>query len=355
MIHSIRLQNYRSYTDASFEFNKGVNIIVGPNASGKTNLIEAIGVVLRGKSFRGIDAELMRHGLQWSRLDAHVAQQQRTIKLQKHSEKYDKTIVVDKHDYKRLSTQKRYPFVLFEPNDLRLLHGTPERRREFMDDIIENMIATYGATRREYRRTLAQRNTYLKQYYKRSNHDDLFVWDIRLSELGGKIAKQRYDLLNRFAPKLQATYQEIALSNKKIELAYDSMFSIDSYHDSMLRRLRASLERDIERGFTTTGPHRDDMAVLFDGVPAKQVASRGETRTVVLAFKIIEMRLLDEALQKQPLLLLDDVFSELDGARRKHLTEYLKNYQTFITTTDADIVVQHFMKKCHIIPLLQPQ
>ena len=351
MIHSIRLQNYRSYADASFEFEGGVNIIVGPNASGKTNLIEAIGVALRGKSFRGVDAELMMHGLEWSRLDAHVSEQQRTIKLQKHSEKYDKTIVIDKHDYRRLSIQKRYPFVLFEPNDLRLLHGAPERRREFMDDIIENLIATYGATRREYRRTLAQRNAYLKQYYKRSNHDDLFVWDIRLSELGSKIAKQRYDLIAKLAPKLQSTYQEIASSDKKIELIYDSMFSVDSYHDSMLRRLRSSLERDIERGFTATGPHRDDMAVLFDGVPAKQVASRGETRTVVLALKIIEMQLLDEALQKKPLLLLDDVFSELDGARRKHLTEYLKDYQTFITTTDADIVVQHFMKKCHIIPL----
>lgn len=132
---------------------------------------------------------------------------------------------------------------------------------------------------------------------------------------------------------------------------YDSDFPADSYQDAMLKRLRAGLQRDIELGFTTTGPHRDDIGLAFDNVPAKQVASRGETRTVVLALKIIEMQMLDEAQDKTPVLLLDDVFSELDGARRKHLTEHLRRYQTFITTTDADIVVQHFMKKCHIIPL----
>ncbi len=351
MIYSIRLQNYRSYTDTSFEFDNGVNIVVGPNASGKTNLIEAIGVSLRGKSFRGYDGELVAHDSGWARLDVHLDNQARSVKLQRSQQKIQKTIIIDKQEYKRLSAQRRYPFVLFEPGDLRLLHGSPERRREFIDDLLEGVITDYGSIRRDYRRTLAQRNAYLKQYYKKANHDDLFVWDVRLSELGSKMVKYRKELLRKIEPSLQATYQDVASSKKTIQMNYDSDFPADSYQDAMLKRLRAGLQRDIELGFTTTGPHRDDIGLAFDNVPAKQVASRGETRTVVLALKIIEMQMLDEAQDKTPVLLLDDVFSELDGARRKHLTEHLRRYQTFITTTDADIVVQHFMKKCHIIPL----
>lgn len=351
MIYSIRVQNYRSYIDTSFEFDDGVNIIVGPNASGKTNLIEAIGVSLRGKSFRGSDGELMAHDADWARLDTHLDNQSRSVKLQRSQQKIQKNIIIDKQEYKRLSAQRRYPFVLFEPGDLRLLHGAPERRRDFIDDLLEGVIATYGSIRRDYRRTIMQRNAYLKQYHKRANHDDLFVWDVRLSELGGKIAKHRTELLKKITPILRSTYQDVASSQKVIDINYDSELAIESYQDAMLKRLRASLRRDIDLGFTTTGPHRDDIGVMFDGVPAKQVASRGETRTVVLALKIIEMKMLDEAQDKTPILLLDDVFSELDGARRKHLTEHLKRYQTFITTTDADIVVQHFMKKCRIIPL----
>lgn len=345
MIYSIRLQNYRSYIDTSFEFDHGVNIIVGPNASGKTNLIEAIGVSLRGKSFRGGDSELVAHDASWARLDMHLDSQSRSVKLQRSQQKIQKTIIIDKQEYKRLSAQRGYPFVLFEPGDLRLLHGAPERRREFLDDLIEGITVTYGSIRRDYRRTLTQRNAYLKQYYKKPNHDDLFVWDVRLSELGGKIAKHRTELLKKIVPILQSTYQDVASSKKTVEMNYDSELPIESYQDAMLKRLRASLQRDIDLGFTTIGPHRDDIGAMFDGAPAKQVASRGETRTVVLALKIIEMQMLDEVHEKNPILLLDDVFSELDGARRKHLTDHLKHYQTFITTTDADIVVKDFTDK----------
>ena len=119
----------------------------------------------------------------------------------------------------------------------------------------------------------------------------------------------------------------------------------------MLKKLESSIETDKLRGFTSTGPHREDLVVLFDGHPAQDTASRGETRTLVLGLKIIEMKLITKARETTPLLLLDDVFSELDGARRRALTEHLKDYQTFITTTDADIVLQHFTEQCQIIPL----
>jgi DNA replication and repair protein RecF len=119
----------------------------------------------------------------------------------------------------------------------------------------------------------------------------------------------------------------------------------------LLHNLEIGLERDMLRGFTSVGPHREDMLITFNGHPASETASRGEARTLVLALKVIELQLLEQARGLTPLLLLDDVFSELDGARRRALTEYLSNYQTFITTTDADVVIQHFTESCQIIPL----
>ncbi len=351
MIQSIRLQNYRSYKDDSFELDGAVNIIVGPNASGKTNLLEALIVGCLGKSYKASDRELINHDEQWARIDVNTSEHTRVIKLQDGEPRALKSFEIDGAKLSRLSTQKQLPFVLFEPNDLLLLHGGPERRRDYIDDLLERLIVPFGKLRRDYRRALYQRNTQLKS--AQAHREDLFVWDVRLSEIGGKIAQYRYELLDEITPKLQEVYKTIAGANTKIQTNYKTKGNRDNYGSNMLKALKANISQDIERGFTGFGPHRDDVVVSLDGHEAKEVASRGETRTAVLALKIIELQLFAERTDKQPILLLDDVFSELDGARRKHLTDYLKNHQVFITTTDADIVVQHFMKKCHIIPLNQ--
>ncbi len=349
LIHSVRLQNYRSYTDDSFEFDPSVNIIVGPNASGKTNLLEAIIVASQGKSYKTSDVELIAHGADWARLDAQSDSQTRTVKLQRAAVKAIKTVEIDKVSFSRLVSQRQLPFVLFEPNDLQLLHGGPERRREYLDALLEKLHIPFGRLRRDYRRALAQRNRQLKTGH--TTQDDLFVWDVRLSEIGGKIATYRNNLVIELAPKLTRLYKEIASSKTNVVVSYETNCHIDNYSSNMLQLLKSHRTQDIERGFTSYGPHRDDMEVQFDSYPAKEVASRGETRTVVLALKILELELLKKYKDSKPLLLLDDVFSELDGARRKHLTEYLQSYQTFITTTDADIVVKHFTKNSHIIAL----
>ena len=349
MIHSLRLQQYRSYNDSSFEFDKSVNIVVGPNASGKTNLLEALTVICQGKSYKASDIELIKHDKDWARIDVRVDEHSRTVKLKSNTQTTTKQIEVDKNTYTRLSHQKQLPYVLFEPNELRLLHGGPERRREYIDTLLEKLHIHFGKTRREYRRALAQRNKQLKSGHIKT--DDLFVWDIRLSELGNTIADSRKKLLSDISPKLTKLYQEITQSKANVSLTYQSSCNQENYGTNMLKQLKNNVTKDIERGFTGTGPHRDDTTVFFDGHPAKEVASRGETRTVVLALKILELELLKEQKDMRPVLLLDDVFSELDGARRKHLTEYLQNYQTFITTTDADIVIKHFTKNCNIVAL----
>lgn len=352
MIHSIRLQQYRSYSDDSFEFDKGVNIIVGPNASGKTNLLEAIMVSCVGSSYRVADTELLQHDTEWARLDMQVDGTARTVKVEQKNNRTLKTFMIEGSVKKRLLPQMQVPYVLFEPNDLQLLHGSPERRRDYIDGILEHTVPGFRTRRRDYRRALSQRNALLKS--GRATKDSLFVWNIRLSDLGGYIAEKRQKLVDAISEDTQGVYRVIAEDSIAVELLYESTVSgKHEYGSQMLKLLEERLQKDIERGFTSVGPHRDDMRVLLHGHEAKEVASRGETRTLVLALKVLEMKLLEQAHGQKPLLLLDDVFSELDGARRRHLTNYLQQYQAFITTTDADIVVRHFMNKCHIIALSQ--
>ncbi|MDB5168794.1 MAG: replication and repair protein RecF [Candidatus Saccharibacteria bacterium] len=348
MLTDLRLQHFRSYTDDSFEFGEGVNIIVGPNASGKTNLLEAVLVICRGGSYRARDGELISFNEPWARLDSHMASGiERTVKLVLEPVPA-KTYEIEGRAYKRLGLQNTVPVVLFEPNHLQMLHGSPDGRRSYLDDLLEQTAAGYGTLRRNYKRTLAQRNALLK---KQSPASQFFPWDVRLSQLAGQIVRARAELVHTMGERLPDLYKNLSQTKTEVDIAYASQLPTGSYESRMLKKLQDSLELDQQRGFTATGPHREDLVITFDGHPASETASRGEARTTVLALKVIELELLAEARGITPLLLLDDVFSELDGVRRKALTEHLKNYQTFITTTDADVVVQHFTETCTIIAL----
>lgn len=351
MIESLRLQQYRSYDDETFEFDDGVNIIVGPNASGKTNLLEGVLVVCRGNSFRARDSELIKFDRPWARLDAKVASHFRTVKITKNGNGTTaKQFTIDNNNLSRLPLNRQLRTILFEPNHLMILHGPPEARREYLDGVLSQIEQGYARQLRDYKRALAQRNALLKQGTRASSR--LFAWNIRLSELGGNIAAARTAIVDSLANHLKTTYMSLTGSkNTNITITYTTICRVDDYASSMLSQLEARQDTDIERGYTTIGPHRDDITLFFGGRPAAEVASRGETRTVVLALKIIELGLIGDAFGQKPVVLLDDVFSELDGKRRKALTEVIKGYQTFITTTDADVVVQHFMGNCRIIPL----
>jgi DNA replication and repair protein RecF len=351
MITDLRLQHFRSFTDGSFELSPGVNIIVGPNASGKTNLLEAVLVLARGVSYRAKDNELVQFGQPWARLDGHSENSgQRTVKIVREPGP-GKLYELDGKTFKRLSLDKTLPVVLFEPNHLRLFSGGPERRRDYLDDLLEQTTAGYGTTRRQYKRALAQRNSLLKQAGHISQ-TQLFPWDVRLSQLGGQVARARNELAAAINADITALYKQLSQTKTKVVIAYANSWPIETYESQLLKKLEASQADDRQRGFTGSGPHREDLLVTFDGRPAQEVASRGEIRTAVLALKIIELKTVKAARGGQaPLLLLDDVFSELDGKRRHALTDYLAPYQTFITTTDADIVTKHFTDKTNIIPL----
>lgn len=349
MIIDLRLQNFRSYDDASFEFGENVNIIVGPNGSGKTNLLESIQVAATGSSYRVSDGELVRQGADWARIDMQLEphEEVRTLRLTLQP-RPTKAFEINDKRLTRLAPTHKLPVVLFEPNHLQLLHGAPEARRAYLDDILETIQPNFAAMRRNYRRVLSQRNTLLKR--GKISQAEMFPWNLRLSELGAVIARSRAELVTGISPQINELYKTLSSTSDEVVLIYEPQFPVDSYETSMFSKLESHLERDIERGFTAYGPHREDMYTSMNTHPIPEVASRGETRTIILALKIIELTTIEKTSGKSPILLLDDVFSELDGARRRLLTAYLQNHQTFLTTTDADVVVKHFTDST-ILPL----
>ena len=351
MITSLQLQHYRSFDSLSLELESGVNIIVGPNASGKTNILEAILVGAQGKSYRANDEGLVKHDNDWARLEMLLQDNtMRVLKLEKKLNKIDKTFVVDGNIFKRLPARLKIPIVIFEPNQLYNLTTSPELRRHLIDSLLEQISPEFSKTRRAYNRALIQRNALLKNPNQAKKN--IFAWDVRLSELGGTIAKQRKSLIHTANTDMSETYTKLAGNNKhKVELRYESKIGTDNYTTHLLQALERNLQKDIERGFTTSGPHRDDVGFYINDARLREYASRGEVRTTLLAFKMQEAKLIEENLGSKPMMLLDDVFGELDGKRRKTLAGLLEQYQTVITTTDADIVVSEFAHKTNTISL----
>lgn len=345
MLQTLELTNFRSYESGLFGFEPGVNIIVGPNASGKTNLLEAIHMVCTLQGFKAHDRDLIKLETEWSRLEALTDNGTRVVKLQTDK---SKQIEIDGVVKKRLSVQNSLPVVVFEPEHMLLLGKEPERRRSYLDGILTLTKPGFRQDLLEYRRALMQRNRLLKQ--DKLDNSQLFVWDVQLAERAGKIASARSELVATLQANCQQNYRSISNHKEPLSVRYESKMSPENYSEDLLNYLRQHSETDRRRGFTGAGPHRDDMSVELNNYDARATASRGETRSVVLALKITELRLLEEQTGKRPVLLLDDVFSELDGTRRRALAETLQNYQTFLTTTDADVAVDHFSSH-NIIPM----
>ncbi len=350
VLTALRLQQFRSYDEYAVELSSGVNIVVGPNASGKTNLLESILLITGSPSFRTQYQNVIKQNTKWARIDGEATNKKRTLKLQIENDLIKRTYELDGETKKRLKYDDTVPVVVFEPEHMRLLTGSPELRREFFDTILEEIIPEYQKTLSNYKRTLLQRNRLLK-----NNNSDIkkqiFVWNIKLCQLAGNIVNERIKLTAKINKYLSDIYSEIAGENTKVVLRYESLIDVNNYESSMLKKLESGLEKDILRGFTGVGPHREDFIVTIRGEYAEHTASRGETRTLVLALKLLELQFVEQLRGSKPLLLLDDVFSELDGSRRKSLTTHLREYQTIITTTDADVVGKHFAQESNLIIL----
>ena len=346
MLHTLELLNFRSYEDGLFGFEDGVNIIVGPNASGKTNLLQAIHALGNMKAF-GVQSELLMYGQDQAKAHGVFDNEDRTLKITQSGTE----LIVDGVAHKRISAQKRLPIVVFQPDHMLMLSKEPELRRQYIDDIISHYKSGYTALLRNYKRALLQRNKLLKQEH--STASDAFVWDMQLVDLASEVVRERKALAEKLNEYVSPMYHRIAKQKTDdVEVVYETPHIEESsqYADAYHAQLKKMWPLDKARGFTGVGPHRDDLSVKIRGRLARDTASRGELRSLVLSLKLYELDVVREQYDKQPILLLDDVFGELAGSRRKSLANALTDTQTFVTSTDADVIVEHFSDH-NIIPL----
>lgn len=332
-IKALRVQHLRSHDDFTIEFSPEVTIITGANGSGKTSLLEAIHTTLQGSSFKGTDSDLLKKEAPWWRIETTFDDtENRIVKFDPEKTTSRKQFIIDNKTTARIPAKQKYPVVLFEPEDLRLLHGSPARRRQFIDRFISQLNPLYGPTLRKYERSLKQRNNLLKSSFMRD--DELFAWNIALAEHGAFIIEQRIAFIEQINQNLGRLYQEIAGTHDEVSIHYSHTFVGDT-KQKLLNELHAHLERDRYLGNTSVGPHRHDVIFEINTSPALSVASRGEARTIVLALKFLEVDIIEQLIDKQPIILLDDVFSELDATRQKLLTSQLKGHQIIITSATS--------------------
>lgn len=334
ILSEVTLHQFRSHHEATFQLDPQVTFICGPNGAGKTNILEAIHVLFAGKSFRDTDEDLIEFNHDWWRVEGVIDDMTRDLRYDPTHQR-SKQLHIDGVSKGRLTYRQHLPVVLFEPDDLLMIHGSPSGRRNYIDELILSLLPPYRQTLAKYDRSLLQRNNLLKnkQLSSAQRKDNLFVWDVSLSESGAEIMKQRVEMLEKLNEGLSVVYSQIADKPQTLELAYESKSHQPPSSSTLLRELHHALPHDVMRGATTVGPHRDDLDILLNGISAKQTASRGEVRSIILALKIAYSGLLKAHFEMSPVVLLDDVFSELDSTRQKKLLELIKDNQTIITDT----------------------
>lgn len=331
ILKTLRVQNFRTHSDFILEIGEKSTLISGANGSGKTSLLEAIYFALQGTSFRSSDKEILRNdGSSWFRIDLKDSKDSlRTIIFNDAVQKSKKQFLVDGNKKARLSSNLRIPVVLFEPDDLQLLSGSPTRRRNFLDYFLSQIFPSFQLALARYNKALKQRNNLLKR--DNVSKDELFPWNLMLAEYGAEIISKRQDFLELLNSKIEEVYFEISGVKDEIEIDY---LGEKVSKNEILAILSENIERDKILGYTNFGPHKHDIQFIFNKKPAQNVASRGENRSLVLALKFIETDILSDLTSKRPIVLLDDVFSELDDDRQKLLTKHFSKYQTIITSTN---------------------
>lgn len=341
-LEGLELTNFRSYERAQFELHPDITLVVGPNASGKTNLLESLYVLASTKSFRARDRDLVRHAQDHFRVVARTSEAEYAFGLSVAGGSLEKKAMHDGVKRALVEHVGHIQVVLFEPTDLELPSGPPEGRRRYLDFMLCQTDRSYLKTLQNYRRVLRQRNALLEGADIQRVRQEIFAWDVQLAELALEIFERRQALvgvLNEAAPRL---YGDIAGRQEAVVCEYVPSVPADRYGEEFMSALERNLSRDLGAGFTTIGPHREDFKTWFKGSDITAVASRGEVRTVVLAFKLAELAYAEERTGIRPILLLDDVFSELDRDRRAFLLNRLEGHQTLITTTDADAITREF-------------
>lgn len=341
---NLTLKNYRNYSDITLELKKSLVIFLGENAQGKTNLLESIYVLAMSRSHRTTsDKELIRWGEEVARLEGVICKNNTELLLEMGISSKGKKTKVNHLEKKRLSDYVgELNVVLFAPEDLYLIKGAPQLRRRFIDMELGQISPRYLHYLSIYQKVLKQRNKYLKQLAikKQEGDDYLTVLSEQLAEAGSYVLAYRYQYLDKLEEWSQTIHKGI--TNDKETLTIDYLTSLkvtaedsrEAIEEILLGELIKNPEKDIFKQATSVGPHRDDLAFFIDGRNVQNFGSQGQQRTTALSLKLAEIELIKEETGEYPILLLDDVMSELDDDRQIHLLKTIENkVQTFVTTT----------------------
>lgn len=339
-LESLHIQHFRNYQEANISFHKGLNVFLGQNAQGKTNILESIYFLALTRSHRTkTDKDL----LQFTETSLHVSGllHRSTGKLPLDIELTDKGRITKINHLKqsRLSDYIGHMnVILFAPEDLQLVKGAPILRRKFMDVELGQIKPIYLSDLSSYNHILKQRNTYLKSNEK-VDLTYLSVLDHQLADFGSRVIQHRLDFIKKLEVFAQIKHLDISQQKENLTLSYQSTIPFTegvNIIDSFLTELERSRKRDIFKKNTSLGPHRDDLTFFINGMNA-HYGSQGQHRSLVLSLKLAEIELMKETTREYPILLLDDVMSELDNERQIKLLETIsEKIQTFITTTSLE-------------------
>ena len=338
-IKNLVLKNYRNYEVQEFDFINGINILIGNNAQGKTNCAEAIFYLCSGYSPRAVrDKQVVKYGEKFATVIGKAVSNYGDVEVAiNFNSTSQKTVKVNGAPIKKIGElMGNINAVYFNPDDLKLIKESPEDRRRFMDISLSQISRRYFYALKNYKKILEERNNLLKNSSKEEILEVVEMWNAQLMEQAKTICNERLKFLKNLCPKAQEKHAYLT-ENKEVldiipEIKYLNGDSFDS--EFYLSSMRERLDRDIILGYTTLGPHRDDIKIKINGQDVRDFGSQGQQRTASISLKLAELEIFRDKFLEYPVFILDDALSELDGSRRERLLSQLEGKQTIITCTE---------------------
>lgn len=339
-VESIELLNYRNYHQLHIDLHQGTNVFYGDNAQGKTNILESVYVCSTTKSHRGSkDRELIQFGEEESHIKMVVKKDGIPCRIDMHLKKNKaKGVAVNGIPIKKASELFGIVNVIFfSPEDLNLIKSGPAERRRFLDLELCQLNRLYVHSLLQYNKVVAQRNRLLKELeFSPSLGETLSVWDQQLVRYGKELIRYRFEFLEELNPVIRTIHFHLSGKKEELSVLYEPNVTAEEFEETLNR----SRLQELRQKMTLTGPHRDDLNFMVNGTDIRKYGSQGQQRTAALSLKLAEIELVKKIIRDEPVLLLDDVLSELDGKRQEHLLSEISNIQTLITCTGLDEFVE---------------
>ena len=343
-IKNIKIKDFRNYGELELDFNSKVNFILGQNAQGKTNLLESLYITSMGKSFRtNRDTEMIGFEKNFARVYCEISRDYSDGSVEIIIDRSGKKFVkLDGVKIKKASELlKNVYIVIFSPEDLKIVKDEPEKRRKFIDRELCQINPSYYDSLSNYKKVLLQRNTYLKEEIV--DPSILDIWDMQLAEYGKRVMKHRREFIEKLNCISSEIHGKITDCREKLNIKYAPNIDLK---DDLYEIIKKSCDNDLRQRTTTRGPHKDDLEFYIDGINVRNFGSQGQQRTCALSLKLAEISIIEDDTGEKPVLLLDDVMSELDSMRQKFLIKSLENIQLFITTTEmSERLLEEFDEK----------